>query len=59
MLNQEQEQIVEFTGAQNWNEAVEWFGDMTPQQRAISVEDIWPNEPNNQNLIELINSQMK
>lgn len=53
-LNQTQEEIITLTGAANWDQVIEWFGTDT----AAKVNEIWPGDPNNDNLIAMIESQL-
>ncbi len=57
-LTQRQSDIVDRTGAESWERVVEWYGGMTRDEIAASVEDIWPGDPSNDELIEMLVEEM-
>lgn len=44
---QEQHELTELTGCDNFEQVVEWFGEMTLDEIAIVVSETWGNDDGN------------
>lgn len=51
---QKQEQAVEWTGAENLEQVVDWFGNMSDDEISQAVNEIWPDDPSNEELTNLL-----